>query len=87
MKAAYTGCETLTFQDYTDLDTGRTLLAEPGGAYDIAPASGHQVPDVPEGWFTPVEATSADSTEVQEVTPETVEADEASAEPEPDDEG
>jgi hypothetical protein len=52
--AAYNGHEVLTFADYTDLDTGRTLRAEPGRTYDVAPASGRVVPEVPEPWFTPV---------------------------------
>ena len=52
--AAYTGHEPLTFPDYTDLGAGRTLHAEPGGTYDVAPASGRAVPDIPAGWFTPV---------------------------------
>ena len=55
MKAVYTGAEALTFNDYIDLDTGLTLAAAPGGVYDVAPASGRTVPDVPPGWFTPVE--------------------------------
>lgn len=50
-RAAYTGHEVLTFSDYIDLETGKTLHAEPGGAYDIAPASGHVVPEIPEPWF------------------------------------
>ena len=54
MRVAYNGHEALTFTDYLDLGTGRTLHAEPGGTYDIAPASGHVVPEVPEPWFTPV---------------------------------
>lgn len=53
--AAYHGHETLTFPDYTDLDTGRTLTADPGRSYDVAPASGRLVPDLPAGWFTPLE--------------------------------
>ena len=53
-RAAYTGNETLTFSDYLDLDTGRTLTAEPGGTYDVAPAGG-SVPEVPVPWFTPVQ--------------------------------
>ena len=57
MRVAYNGHEALTFTDYLDLETGRTLHAEPGGTYDIAPASGHVVPEVPEPWFTPVFAT------------------------------
>jgi len=51
-RAAYTGHETLTFSDYTDLTTGMTLRAEPGQVYDIAPASGRVVPEFPEPWFT-----------------------------------
>jgi hypothetical protein len=53
--ASYTGHETLTFPDYLDLSTGRTLTAKPGQSYDVAPASGRLVPDVPAGWFTPVD--------------------------------
>ena len=55
MRAAYTGSEALTFNDYLDLETGKTLAAVPGGEYDIAPASGHNVPDVPAAWFTLVD--------------------------------
>ena len=55
MRAAYTGTEALTFSQYIDLDTGKTLTAEPGGVYDIAPASGHVVDDVPAPWFTAAE--------------------------------
>lgn len=55
MRAVYAGHEALTFTDYTDLDTGRTLHAEPGGVYDIAPASGRNVGDIPEPWFTAAE--------------------------------
>lgn len=51
--AAYDGHEALTFPDYLDLGTGKTLHAEPGRTYDIAPASGRLVPDIPQGWFTP----------------------------------
>lgn len=52
MRAAYTGHEALTFSDYTDQETGKTLHAEPGGVYDVTPASGRAVPEVPEPWFT-----------------------------------
>ena len=51
--AAYNGSEALTFSDYVDLETGRTLHAEPGHVYDVAPASGRVVPEFPEPWFTP----------------------------------
>lgn len=54
MRAAYTGHEALTFNDYMDLETGSTLFAEPGGVYDIAPASGHNVDEIPEPWFAAV---------------------------------
>jgi len=54
VRVAYTGHEALTFNDYTDLATEKTLHAEPGGVYDIAPASGHGVPEVPEPWFVAV---------------------------------
>ena len=50
---SYTGHEVLTFQDYTDLETGRTLTAEPGHSYDVAPASGRLAEDFPAGWFVP----------------------------------
>ena len=53
MRAVYTGHETLTFTDYLDGETGRTLTAEPGRVYDVTPASGRLVPDLPAGWFVP----------------------------------
>jgi len=53
VRAVYTGHETLTFTDYLDGETGRTLTAEPGGVYDVTPASGRLVPDLPAGWFVP----------------------------------
>ena len=59
MRVAYTGTEALTFSQYIDGETGRTLHAEPGGVYDILPASGHSVPEIPAGWFIPVEAPAA----------------------------
>jgi hypothetical protein len=55
--AAYNGHEALTFTDYLDLGTGKTLHAKPGVTYDVAPASGRVVPDFPDPWFTPVFAT------------------------------
>jgi hypothetical protein len=56
VRAAYTGHEALTFGDYIDLETGKTLLAEPGGVYDIAPASGRNVDEIPAPWFVPAAA-------------------------------
>jgi hypothetical protein len=60
VKATYNGQEALTFNDFIDLDTGRTLFAEPGGVYDIAPASGRIVEDVPAPWFTAAEGDGDD---------------------------
>ena len=53
MRAAYTGNEALTFSEYIDLGTGKTLRAEPGGTYDIIPASGRVVAEIPAPWFVP----------------------------------
>jgi hypothetical protein len=64
----------LTFGDYTDLETGRALRAEPGGVYDIVPASGRVVPEFPEPWFARVAAVSWDTLEL---------ARELASEPEP----
>jgi hypothetical protein len=59
VRVAYAGHEALTFSDYIDLEQGRTLYAEPGRVYDIMPASGRVVPEVPEPWFVPVEGEPA----------------------------
>ena len=37
----YYGHETMTYMDYTDLATGKTLVCVPGGTYNVVPASGH----------------------------------------------
>ena len=50
MRAAFTGHETLTFMDYLDLETGRTLTAEPGRVYVVAPTGGRPVPVLPPGF-------------------------------------
>jgi hypothetical protein len=49
----------MTFMDYLDLSSGRTLTAEPGGVYDVAPAGGRNVPDLPPG-FTAVQEDEQD---------------------------
>ena len=59
MRAAYTGSMALTFNDYTDLGTGKTLHAEPGGVYDIIPASSRPVYPLPPRWFTPLPEQTA----------------------------
>ena len=53
MRVAYVHHETLTFSGYLNQDTGQTLRAEPGGVYDIAPASGRAADEVPSPWFVP----------------------------------
>jgi hypothetical protein len=55
MHAAYTGNEALTFSQYIDVETGKTLHAEPGGVYEVIPASGHEVPEIPVPWFEWIE--------------------------------
>ena len=55
MHAVYTGQEALTFSQYIDAETGKTLRAEPGGVYEVIPASGHVVPEIPVPWFEWVE--------------------------------
>ena len=55
MRVAYGGQEALTFMDYRDTETGRTLYAVPGGVYDIEPVSGRPVDEVPAPWFTAVD--------------------------------
>jgi hypothetical protein len=37
----YYGHVTMTYPHYTDLATGRTLVAVPGQTYNVAPASGN----------------------------------------------
>ena len=46
-RVRYTGVHAGTLMDYTDLETGRAVEAVPGGVYDVAPASGRAVPDMP----------------------------------------
>lgn len=59
MRVAYGGQEALTFMDYRDTETGRTLYAVPGGVYDITPVSGRVVDEVPAPWFTRVKGPPA----------------------------
>ena len=46
-RVRYTGPHPGTLGDYIDLGTGRALTVEPGKVYDVAPASGRAVPEVP----------------------------------------
>lgn len=50
MRAAFTGTHGLTFMDYIDGETGRTLTAEPGGVYEVVPVGAHPLPDIPPGF-------------------------------------
>ena len=87
MRVAFGGQEALTFMDYIDTATGRTLHAEPGGVYDIIPA-GRPVDEDPAGWFTPVEgepapqvwASEPDAVPEPEPTPESQATEEVPAE-------
>jgi hypothetical protein len=58
VRAAFTGSAPLTFMDYIDGETGRTLTAVPGGVYEVVPVAAHPVPEVPPG-FVPVEEKPA----------------------------
>ena len=70
MRVAYGGQEAMTFMDYIDVATGRTLHAEPGGVYDITPA-GRPVDECPAPWFTPVDDQAwAEAQAAQEAAPE-----------------
>jgi hypothetical protein len=70
--AAYTGHEVLTFMDYLDAETGRTLTAEPGGTYDVIPAGGRNVPGLPPGFtvLPPPALKAAAKTEKPEPDPD-----------------
>lgn len=56
VKATFNGDAVTTYAEYIDAEAGRTLVAEPGGTYDIAPARGHarELPVPPDGRWTPV---------------------------------
>ena len=70
MRAAYVHHEALTFSDYIDGETGKTLAAEPGGIYEVMPASGHVVPEIPLPWFVPVDDQDQPAPGLWPVTPE-----------------
>ena len=81
MRVAYVGHEALTFTDYIDLEAGKTLHAVPGGTYDIAPASGRNVPEVPEPSF--VAADPVPAAEVRPAEPDATPEPEPAPEPAP----
>ena len=90
MRAVYTGHEALTFPDYLDQDTGKTLHAQPGRVYDITPASGRAAAEVPVPWFTslgeawtPVALTEPEPEPEPEPQPEPEDVPEPGTEPEP----
>ena len=84
--ASYHGHETLSFPDYLDLGTGKTLHAEPGGVYDITPVSGRPVDEVPAPWFTAVDpeawAEELAAREAARLAAESAAGGEAGSEPE-----
>lgn len=55
MKATFNGDATTTYAEYIDAGQARTLVAEPGGTYEIAPAAGHvrELPMPPDGRWKP----------------------------------
>ena len=79
MRAAYVHHEALTFSDYIDGETGKTLHAEPGRVYEVTPASGHVVPEIPAAWFVPVDEDDQADPDRWPVGPEA----EGGTEPEP----
>lgn len=59
MKWRYTGDAIATYPAYLDTGTGCTLVAEPGGTYEIAPAEGgEQLPVPPAGPWERVKSSS-----------------------------
>lgn len=44
----YNGAEPQTYPQYLDAGKGTTLVAEPGGTYDVAQVEGHTVPGEPD---------------------------------------
>lgn len=66
----YLGHETMTYMDYLDVNTGKTLTCVPGQTYTFVPASGHAAPmsAVPgDGRFT---VGSGRGTEKETIEPE-----------------
>lgn len=60
MKYTFGGDATTTYAEYIDAEQARTLVAEPGETYDIAPARGHvrELPMPPDDRWTPAKAPS-----------------------------
>lgn len=58
VKYRFGGDATVTYAEYIDAEQASTLVAEPGGTYDIAPAAGHvrELPMPPDGRWTPAKA-------------------------------
>jgi hypothetical protein len=55
VKATFHGDHVTTYAEYIDAAKGSTLVAEPGGTYDITPARGHarDLPMPPDGRWKP----------------------------------
>jgi hypothetical protein len=66
VKATFHGDGETTFAEYIDTAKGSTLVAEPGGTYDIAPAAGHvrELPMPPDDRWTPAKAPTKSTKEL-----------------------
>ena len=66
MKHVFHGDVTTTYAEYIDAEHERTLVAEPGGTYDIAPARGHvrELPMPPDDRWTPAKAPAKSKKEL-----------------------
>jgi len=71
VRVTYTGPLVFTYPDYVDTATGRSLVAEPGGTYDIQ-AVRHNAPDMPVGDFRAADDVPEDE-EDESLTPEPIE--------------
>ena len=59
--ASFTGQSTLGYFSYADTDTGRMLVADPGGTYGIRATEQGLVVPPPDGRWTSAEAVDAPS--------------------------
>jgi hypothetical protein len=76
----YQGAHAGTLPDYLDLATSTTLTVEPGGVYDVAPASGRMVPGIPGGCVVLEGYDLAHELKARSAQPESGSGDEAAGE-------
>ena len=60
MTCTYLGHQVLTYPKYLDADTSCTLIAAPGGSYDIVPAGSLDLPVPPADGLWEASAPSGD---------------------------